>query len=622
MCLRDTPDSHARRWLLACCIGIVTVYAVFFLVSAFLMGPADQDQFLVFHELQYWNSKLFGLAKQWTPVMCAGLSMAGEPQIPFLSLSMILGYALDPFWGIKIAAVLYFAIGWVGAHLYAGLWLKDLLQRRLAAALFIGNGFFFCRLGAGHADFMPFLDLPLILWLLHQTIEWRAKITDAGGFLRLVAAVLGLAALLSLGVDGSPVTIIHLVFWVALYALVLAFSTGALTPLLVLGSALAATSVLDAGYLWPMLDAQSDFPRLTSDRFTSALTLLWFAVIPMRGKLLPANGLGYELSVYIGPLLAWAIWRHRQWCRTHIPAEMKAPLLVASIGSIVMGMGSLAVVHVPYWLSPFDLLRPLPGFRSIWITGRYWGFLALPLSLLGAASLWRVATAAPSRGRLALWIGAVLFLQLGFQAQTIFSQWRTTAPYKPINWQHRFEHRPETVRYVSISRHGVQGQFITPVQGVVNCYDKDDFQHAEVSTGEQLVRATLADGRTTSPAAHAAFGSWNDILLRTDPAGLVRTGSAPNRVEWVLDQAYHKHWRMPGCKVERAARGNLVADCPAKFEQQPPTLSFFDPLSAYAARVSVVAWSIWIGLVSATVLAYWVLRYPPRPPESVRVFRT
>ena len=157
---------------------------------------------------------------------------------------------------------------------------------------------------------MPFLDLPLILWLLHQTVEWRAKIADARGFFRLLAAVLGLAALLSLGVDGSPVAIIHLVFWVAVYALVLAFSTRALTPLLVLGTALATTSVLDAGYLWPMLDAQSDFPRLTSDRFTSALTLLWFAVIPMRGKFLPANGLGYELSVYIGPLLAWAIWRH------------------------------------------------------------------------------------------------------------------------------------------------------------------------------------------------------------------------------------------------------------------------------------------------------------------------
>jgi hypothetical protein len=29
-----------------------------------------------------------------------------------------------------------------------------------------------------------------------------------------------------------------------------------------------------------------------------------------------------------------------------------------------MGVGSLKVLHLPTWLRPFDLLRPLPGFRS------------------------------------------------------------------------------------------------------------------------------------------------------------------------------------------------------------------------------------------------------------------
>ena len=60
----------------------------------------------------------------------------------------------------------------------------------------------------------------------------------------------------------------------------------------------------DAGYLWPMLQSQAAFPRLTADRFTSALSLLWFALLPLRGKLLPANGNGHELSVFIGPVVA------------------------------------------------------------------------------------------------------------------------------------------------------------------------------------------------------------------------------------------------------------------------------------------------------------------------------
>jgi len=49
---------------------------------------------LVFHSLQYWNASMFGMAKQWTPLMCSGLSMAGEPQVPFMSLSMALSYML------------------------------------------------------------------------------------------------------------------------------------------------------------------------------------------------------------------------------------------------------------------------------------------------------------------------------------------------------------------------------------------------------------------------------------------------------------------------------------------------------------------------------------------------
>jgi hypothetical protein len=133
-----------------------------------------------------------------------------------------------------------------------------------------------------------------------------------------------------------------------------------------------------------MLESQSAFPRLTPDRFTSALSLLWFALLPMRGKVLPANDNGHELSVFIGPILGYCLWRYRHWLSANLPASMGRPLLVVSLVSIVLGMGSLKVLHVPSWLSPFDLLRPLPGFRSMGVTGRYWGFLALPLSLLSA----------------------------------------------------------------------------------------------------------------------------------------------------------------------------------------------------------------------------------------------
>jgi hypothetical protein len=63
-------------------LAIIGIYGVFFIIFLGHTGPRDADQFLVFHSLQYWNATMFGLAKQWTPLLCAGLSMAGEPQIP------------------------------------------------------------------------------------------------------------------------------------------------------------------------------------------------------------------------------------------------------------------------------------------------------------------------------------------------------------------------------------------------------------------------------------------------------------------------------------------------------------------------------------------------------------
>ena len=285
--------------------------------------------------------------------------------MPLPEKALMLGYVLGPFWGIKAATLVYFIIGWLGAYAYAGLWVKAPLQRALAAALFIGNGFFICRLGAGHVDFIPFLILPLVLWIVHQSSVWQSEARNLPGMLRLLVMILGLGGLLSLAVDGSPVAIIHLLFWILLYTVVLAHCTRRWTPLVTLLCAVASVALLDAGYLWPMANAQAEFPRVTADSFTSVLSLIWFALLPVRGKILPANGLGHELSVFIGPVVAWALWRHRHWLSSQLPESMKKPLLAVTIVSVVMGMGNLALLHLPRWLSLYDLLQATAAGLSI-----------------------------------------------------------------------------------------------------------------------------------------------------------------------------------------------------------------------------------------------------------------
>jgi hypothetical protein len=597
-----------RRWLSALSLGIVTVYGIFYLVFLSQSGPKDGDQFLVFHSLQYWNASMFGMAKQWTPLMCSGLSMAGEPQVPFMSLSMALSYLLGPLWGVKLAIAIYLLAGWTGAFLYAGLWLKVNAQRTLAAALFIGNGFFFCRLSFGHFDFIPFLILPLMLWALHRGIEWHREILTVRKAVRLVLAVLLMGAALAVAIDGSPVSIIHLLFWIGLYALVLAATARSAAPVVLVACALALAMVLDAGYLWPMLQSQAAFPRRTPDRFTSALSLLWFALLPMRGKVLPANGNGHELSVFIGPVLAYCLWRYRHWLAANLPTTMGRPLLVVSLVSIVLGMGSLKVLHVPTWLSPFDALRPLPGFRSIGVTGRYWGFLALPLSLLSAVALWKYVAEVGDGWRLHVCLGLALVFQLGFQAETLGALWLHSPHYRLAMHDNYFRHGPEDIDYVAVQDRYLQGQVLAPTRGVSDCYDMDDFIRAETGTGNRLVMRVMQEWKPSDAAAavHARFSTWSHMSLAVGCPSSAEDStcmtSPAGRTQVVLRQAYHPLWKARGCETYATTRGNLVVDCPAsRVREGAIELDFRDATSDFAALISAASWESWL---SATALMF------------------
>jgi hypothetical protein len=589
-------------------IGVVALYVLFFVIFFRRSGPRDGDQFLVFHSLQYWNAALFGIAKQWTPLMCSGLSLAGEPQVPFMSLSMALSYVWGPLWGVRLTTATYLVAGWLGAYLYAGLWLRTRLQRALAASLFIGNGFFFCRLGFGHFDFIPFLVLPLILWVLHRGAEWTRDPFGIGTALRVLFTVLLLGATLALVIDGSPVAIIHLLFWMGIYAAVLAISIRRTAPAALFAVAVLLAVFLDAGYLWPMLQSQALFPRLTADRFTSALSLVWFAILPLRGKVLPANGNGHELSVYIGPVLVYCLWRYRSWLAADLPAALGRPLLVVSVASIVLGMGSLRELHVPVWLSPFDLLRPLPGFRSIGVTGRFWGFLALPLSLMGAAALWRFASEVRPGWRMHVCFGSVLIFQLGFQAETLTSQWLHSPPFLVVSLATPFKHGPEAVEYVAIPDGYFQGQLLTPIRGVCDCYDMDDFTRAQNEPGSTLITQVMVNGRAlaSTPPFDAHFVTWSHIRLRggcatgSDPA----CANSPNaRIQFTLSQAYHQGWRASGCATSASARGNLVIDCPADYLRAASLeVMFDDPSSDWGARISLTLWVAWLNAMALLIV--------------------
>ncbi len=607
------PDSTlaGARWLKALCVGVPVVYAVILALSWSRAGRADYDQFLVFHELQYWNASLFGMAKQWTPVMCGGLSMAGDPQVPFASLSMLLSYVIGPGHGPRLAIVIYLLVGWAGMFLYAGLWIQRRLTRALAAALFIGNGFFLARLCHGHLDLVPFLSLPLVLWSCHRAVAWERQLFGLAGVTRLLLAILLLGAGLGMVVDGAPVAFVHLLVWIGLYVVVLAATARSAAPLVLLAGALVVAAVLDAGYVWPMLIAQREFPRTTADAFTSPLSLIWFMLLPVRGKLIPAPANGHEMSVFIGPIIAVAIWRHRKALYASLTKDLRIPLLVVSAVAIWLGMGSLRPLHVPVWLSPFDLLRPLPGFRSMGVTARNWGFLALPLSLLGAAALVRLASERPPVRRLGTWLGLATLLQLGAQVESVSKHLLISRPYRQVAYREAFT-GPEQIDYVACGQRD-QGELITPVRGVVDCYDLDDFIRPPMEPGARLVRSVLRGAKPIGDAARlrGEFLTWNRIrILAEVSAPLCSPPDCRAIVQVVLNQAYHPLWSVgAGASLLSGEQGNLTILCSLdRLQRGPLELEFRDPVSDAGARVSAVAWRFFAAACLALLIALLVLR--------------
>jgi hypothetical protein len=611
--MRNRGADESTRWWVAFTFAIPVIYGVILTLFAHRVGTADYDQFLVFHELQYWNATLFGLAKQWAPVMCAGMSLAGEPQVPFASLTMLLSYMLGPLTGIVAGTLLYLVIGWLGAYLYAGLWLPAQRPRLLAASLFIGNGFFICRIAHGHLDFIPFLALPLALWVIHRVSD---RVDPALTLPNRILAVLLLGCLFAAVIDGSPVAIVHWAFWIGVYSASLAWVRRSALPLLTFASACGLASVLDAGYLWPMLSAQADFPRRTADTFTGPWSLPWFMLIPMRGKLLPANGTGIELSVFIGPFLAFLIWRYRHTLRERLPREMAVPLLVVSVISIWLGMGSLRAAHFPVWLSPFDWLRPLPGFRSMGVTGRFWGFLALPLSLLAAAALWRYLHAEPRSRNRTLLLGGALLTQLVFQGESLVSAWWPSRAHEQVPLEGLYSGKLQPVEMVMIpttlSNPHLQGEFVTPVRGVVNCYDMDDFTRAPVHPGTTLIRNIEVAGSQAlrPPALQAGFVTWNRIRIEAPALAAAASGNAADPLFHItLNQAYHTGWSSPACELTRGDQGNLVANCPKHTLQAAPVdLVFFDAVSDLGMRVSLRA----VPVIAGAMLALGLMGVIPR----------
>ena len=133
------PDAEAlrtarrARWVAGALAAAIALPLVAYLPH---IGGWDNDQMVALHALARWNLFAFGPVKQWDPLLCGGTSLAGDPQVPVLSVTALLGYALGPLLGVRLGCALLVVVGFAGARRLGRVWFGDEATATLFAGLF------------------------------------------------------------------------------------------------------------------------------------------------------------------------------------------------------------------------------------------------------------------------------------------------------------------------------------------------------------------------------------------------------------------------------------------------------------------------------------------------------
>ena len=311
------------------------------------VGRWDHDQAVVLHTLARWNLFGPGLPKQWNPLLCGGVSLAGDPQVPVLSLPALLTYVLGPVLALKAAVVLFLVAGFEGARRLGRLWFRDRATTILFGALFVGNGYFFSRIAVGHLPHLSHLLLPGLLWAVHAASDWiprAALVRDR--VLRGTLVVLGLALVHVWAVDGSPHFLLYCFPWLVVYAAVLSWQKRSVLPLWVVGGSAAWGLVCDAIYVLPVIAEQAASPTLREGTSSSPLGLLWHLLVPSWGSPVAAAWEAHEYVLYVGPAVGFLILLQRRRLREALGGPLGIRLLCLSIPAVLLGLGSGLLEYV------------------------------------------------------------------------------------------------------------------------------------------------------------------------------------------------------------------------------------------------------------------------------------
>ena len=353
------------------------------------LGSDDWDALLFQHGAVLKAAVEYGQLPFWNPWYCGGNVLWQNPQTPMLTPAYAIAlFAGVPF-ALKITVLLHYLAGFAGMHvlLRRSLGVSSNLYVWFLGAMFTLGGGAALHVAVGHVTFLPYFYLPWLLWLFIEAVS-------TGSFRHGTGA----AAIMALAVwNGGVIIAVMAAVALGILAATAAACRRDWRPVAMLAFVGALMALFSAPKLLPALIFAAD-PRKVDIRafphgpdLTTMRMLLTSFLEPFQFRRMRIGGMKYgwhEYGNYVGTVAillaagsvvsALARFRAREhWLGVSLAATTAA-LLAIAIGDFGP-------------LSPYSLLRRLPGISDLRIPTRY----LLIFTVFAAATIgWTVGSRA------------------------------------------------------------------------------------------------------------------------------------------------------------------------------------------------------------------------------------
>lgn len=519
------------------------IYALNFLVLAFLIGPFDYDHLSGYYELAWRFWATGGGIPQFDPYLCGGRTLGGDPQLPIYSPLVLLVPVLGPTVLIKweIAAQLF--AGTVGLWRWLARLGLDRERRLWATLLYVSGGGVAAKFLVGHVTLGFYLLYPLFFHLSYRLAETPGKESHR---LRVAYWVLFIYSGLY-----KPNFLIYGAPPLFLEAAIRAWLTRRPRVLVELCVALGACGLVNAMSLLPAWKYFHDFPRTDGSAPQLVAPYSFFASLLLPLKAIPKAFYGpgflqrHEYSIFLGPVAVGCAWPgFRRLLAAPATRATAISLAVFLVFSAWIGLGCPSYdlsVFFPYtWLH-----KVWPGFQSIRVPTRFWYGVYLALIVFAGAGLPRL----DSRGK--RWA----FFALGalpVVASGAINVFKPTLQAKETQWTAPRRYPRDIVAVVNEPEN--QYRYLRQGESIIDCTDNIEvYKPKELHAGSLLSPLLAADESISfdgSELFSAQWRGWNRIAVSSVAAGPYTA---------TLNLNHSAYWRFHGIGSIASDRGGRLA---------------------------------------------------------------